>query len=51
VIDHKFDEKKELLASKEDIMRLENKLNDQAKWLMATVIATGGLIIAAIKLL
>jgi ArsR family metal-binding transcriptional regulator len=50
IIDNKFDEKKDVLASKEDIMRLENKLNDQLKWLMATMIAVGGFIIAVIKL-
>jgi len=50
IIDSKFEEKKDILASKEDIMRLENKLNDQLKWLMATMIAVGGFIIAVIKL-
>jgi hypothetical protein len=51
VIDQKFEEKKDILATKEDIMRLENKMNDHLKWLMATVIATGGLIVALIKIL
>ena len=46
----KFDEKKDILATKDDIMRIENKLNDQLKWLMATMIAVGGFIIAIIKL-
>jgi ArsR family metal-binding transcriptional regulator len=50
IIDNKFDEKKDVLASKEDIMRFENKLNDQLKWLMATMIAVGGFVIAVIKL-
>ncbi len=38
------------LATKADIMRLENKLNDQLKWTMAIIIAVGGLIVALIKL-
>jgi len=42
--------KKNILATKDDIMRIENKLNDQLKWLMATMIAVGGFIIAIIKL-
>jgi len=50
IIDNKFDEKKDILATKDDIMRIENKLNDQLKWLMATIMAVGGLIIAVIKL-
>jgi hypothetical protein len=50
IIDNKFDEKKDILATKDDIMRIENKLNDQLKWLMATMIAVGGFIIAIIKL-
>lgn len=50
LIDNKFDEKKDILATKDDIMRIENKLNDQLKWLMATIMAVGVLIIAVIKL-
>ena len=61
IIDHKFEEKRSSLASgkdmmhlenkiNEDIMRLENKLNDHLKWLMATIIAVGGIIVALIKL-
>ena len=46
-----FENKKEIIATKAGIMRLENKLNDQLKWIMATVIAMGGLIVALIKLL
>jgi hypothetical protein len=49
IIDQKFEEKKDVLATKEDIMRLENKMNDQLKWVMATVIGTGGLIVALMK--
>ncbi len=60
IIDQKFEEKKDILATKEDIvrlelstkediMRLELRLNDQFKWLMGTIIAMGGLIVALIK--
>ena len=49
IIDQKFEEKKETLATKEDIMRLENKLNENLKWTMATIIGMGGLIVGLIK--
>jgi hypothetical protein len=46
-----FKENNNILATKEDIMRLENKINDTFKLTMATIIAVGGLIVALIKLL
>lgn len=46
-----FETKGSSFATKDDIMRLENKLNDNLKWTMATIIAMGGLIVALIKLL
>ena len=49
IIDKKFEENKGGLASKDDIMRLENKMNDHLKWRMGTVIAVGGLIVALVK--
>ena len=62
IIDNRLDEKKEVLATKEDLFslesslksdinRLENKINDNLKWTMGTIIAVGGLIVAMIKLL
>ena len=49
-VKEEFENKKESLATKTDIMRLENKLNDQLKWTMATIIGVGGIIVALVKL-
>lgn len=62
VIDNKFEEKKNELATKDDIylvrqeisaskIELSNKLNDFFKWTIACMIGLAGVIIAVIKLL
>jgi len=54
IIDNKFDAKKDVLSTKEDILKLqleiEKRLNTFMIWIMGTIIAVGALIVALIKL-
>lgn len=54
VIENKIAEKKDVLATKEDIARLESlferRFNNQIMWLVATALVTVGLIFTVIKL-
>ncbi len=60
VIDNKFEEKKSVLATKEDLkdlrqemndLRVEliSKLNDHFKWTIASLLSVGAFIVALIK--
>lgn len=51
VIDAKLEQKKEVLATKDDIRKVEEKLNDQFKWLVGTMVALVSLSLAIIKFL
>jgi hypothetical protein len=55
IIDNKFEQEKNSLSTKEDILKLqleiEKRLNSIMIWLMATIISVGALIIASIKIL
>ena len=54
VIENKIAEKKDVLATKEDIARLESlferRFNNQIMWLVGTALVTVGLIFTVIKL-
>ena len=54
-VKNQFEDKKEVLATKQDISELriemERSFKDNLKWTIATMLVVAGLIIAAIKLL
>lgn len=54
-VKNQFDEKKDILATKQDIsdlrLEIERGFKDNLKWIVATMLVVAGLIIAAIKIL
>ena len=54
-VKNEFDNKKDILATKEDILNLKIELErgfrDNLKWTVGTVVASAGIIIAMLKLL
>ena len=51
VIDNKFEQNKNILATKEDIRMVETKMADQFKWLVGIIITLFGLTITIMVLL
>ena len=54
IIELKITEKKDILATKEDLLKLqidiEKRFNQLVIWIVGTTIALGGIIIAVVKL-